>query len=385
MINHYLTKLKNQFNSDIIMNWKNIHKCILILVLVLGVHFLWIIWKIFIINVPSLWPLVNLTLVHNQIYNNTYSAIFIVSLIIFCYKIQNKKWADSLLPHFIITIFILMFIWDGFLVGIYSPATIFAFVCISGIGLILFNRKFVYFQLIIAISISIILIYLTYKNVIPYAPLFSDVLLNQDIHHNLFWVLSMTYFIVPILLACLILCEVLLSQWRHRESLIQVLSQTDPLTNLYNRRFFNEKIISIQKTQTQYAIILIDVDHFKMINDQYGHHIGDEALKLIASLLSIHVRSSDIIARYGGEEFIIAMPETSFKVANTVAERCRLAIQNLVLETLDHQQVHLTASFGIALSDNETQMSRIIHNADQALYQAKADGRNQVNFYKNNQ
>ncbi|WP_228255420.1 GGDEF domain-containing protein [Acinetobacter wuhouensis] len=191
----------------------------------------------------------------------------------------------------------------------------------------------------------------------------------------------MAYFIIPILIACLVLCEVLLSQWRHRESLIQILSQTDPLTNLYNRRSFNEKLSLIQNTHTQYAIILIDIDHFKMINDDFGHHIGDEALKAVAQLLSTLVRSSDIVARYGGEEFIIAMPETSLTIAREVAERCRLAIQNQTLETLTQKKINLTASFGVATSEDETQINKIIHHADQALYRAKAYGRNQVHFH----
>lgn len=381
MISHYIKSLKNQFNSDIIMNWNNIHKSILVLVLAFGIQLLWIFWKLWIINTPSIWPWVNLPLIHTQIYINSISAFFFIGLVCICYKFQKKHWAHLFFPHLVISIFTLMFISDGFLVGIYSPATIFAFVSISGIGIILFNRKFIYIHLFNAFSIAIILMYCTYKNLVPYAPIFSQTLLEHDPQKNLFWVLSMAYFIIPILIACLVLCEVLLSQWRHRESLIQILSQTDPLTNLYNRRSFNEKLSLIQNTRTQYAIILIDIDHFKMINDDFGHHIGDEALKAVAQLLSTLVRSSDIVARYGGEEFIIAMPETSLTIAREVAERCRLAIQNQTLETLTQKKINLTASFGVATSEDETQINKIIHHADQALYRAKAYGRNQVHFH----
>ena len=381
-INYFWKRLKHQFASDIIMNWSNVHKCILVLVLTFGVHLLWIIWKLFIIFTPSIWQSVNLPLVTSQIYVNTASTFFVIGLIIFCYRFQNKRWANTILPHFMITFFILMFIVDGFLVGIYSPATIFAIVCISGVGMILFNRKFVYFHIFNAFFICMVLMYLTYESLVPYAPIFSRSLLNQDPHRNQFWVLSMMYFIIPILIACLILCEILLSQWRRREALIKNLSQTDPLTNLYNRRFFNEKLNLIQQMQINYTIILMDVDHFKEINDAHGHLFGDQALQKVATLLSSHVRHSDIVARYGGEEFIIAMPETSLDIAYEIAERCRFAIENQILdESQKYLDIRLTASFGVASSTHDTDISKIIHLADQALYFAKQHGRNQVQLY----
>lgn len=268
-----------------------------------------------------------------------------------------------------------------FLVGLYSPATIFAFVCISGLGLILFSRKIFYAQLTLALVVYTTLMYCTYHKMIPYAPLFSAHLLNHQPHYNLFWIVSMLYFIIPIFLICFILCEILLSQWRHREALIKCLSQTDPLTNLYNRRFFNERLNSIQKNQSHYAIILMDIDHFKSINDQYGHHFGDEVLQRVAHLLSTQTRNTDIVARYGGEEFIIALPDTSLTVAHDIAERCRIIIQNEILETLEHKNIQFTASFGVAISIYESNISKVIHLADQALYHAKLHGRNQVQLY----
>ncbi|MBJ9951794.1 MULTISPECIES: GGDEF domain-containing protein [unclassified Acinetobacter] len=380
-INLFLKKLKTQFDSNIIMNWTSLHKCILILFLTIALQFSWIAWKVFIVLNPEIWQWVNISLIHSQLILNTASTILLFFLIAFCYFFQDKKWANTYLPHIVINIFIVLMLADGFLVGIYSPATVFAFVCISGLGLILFNRKIIYIQLVTALVIYISMMFLTYWHIIPYAPIFSTRILENNRHDNLFWVGSMLYFIVPILIVGLVLCEILLSQWRHRESLIKKLSETDPLTNLYNRRFFNEKLDAIQKAQTHYVIILIDIDHFKEINDLYGHHFGDEALCQVAQLLVSHIRLSDIVARYGGEEFIIALPETSLSVAQAIAERCRLAIQNQVLESLDHHYVQLTASFGIATSVDDDNVSKVIHLADKALYQAKQSGRNQVRLY----
>lgn len=380
-INLFLKKLKTQFDSNIIMNWTSLHKCILILFLTIALQFSWIAWKVFIVLNPEIWQWVNISLIRSQLILNTASTILLFFLIAFCYFFQDKKWANTYLPHIVINIFIVLMLADGFLVGIYSPATVFAFVCISGLGLILFNRKIIYIQLVTALVIYISMMFLTYWHIIPYAPIFSTRILENNRHDNLFWVGSMLYFIVPILIVGLVLCEILLSQWRHRESLIKKLSETDPLTNLYNRRFFNEKLDAIQKAQIHYVIILIDIDHFKEINDLYGHHFGDEALCQVAQLLVSHIRLSDIVARYGGEEFIIALPETSLSVAQAIAERCRLAIQNQVLESLDHHYVQLTASFGIATSVDDDNVSKVIHLADKALYQAKQSGRNQVRLY----
>ena len=380
-INKHLEKLKHQFSSNIIMNWSNVQKSILMLFLALGVHFVWIGWKFLIVFEPKLWQLVNLPLLKLQIYINFFTASLVSCLIVFCFFFQKKAWANTVLSHLAIGIFISIMLVDGFLVGLYSPATIFAFVCISGLGLILFSRNFFYFQLSFALIVYFTLIYCTYHKIIPYAPLFSTQLLNHQPHHNLFWIASMFYFIIPIFLTCFILCEILLSQWRHREALIKCLSQTDPLTNLYNRRFFNERLNLIQKNQSDYAIILLDIDHFKSINDQYGHHFGDEVLQRVACLLSSQVRKTDIVARYGGEEFIIALPDTSLVVAQDIAERCRLIIQNEILETLEHKNIQLTASFGVAISIYESNTSKIIHFADQALYHAKQRGRNQVQIY----
>ncbi len=101
----------------------------------------------------------------------------------------------------------------------------------------------------------------------------------------------MLYFIMPILVTCLILFEILLSQWRHRERLIQHLSQTDPLTNALNRRSINQSLDELHHDKNcPYAIVLLDLDHFKNINDQFGHHMGDTVLIAVSQKLGLHLR-----------------------------------------------------------------------------------------------
>ena len=247
--------------------------------------------------------------------------------------------------------------------------------------MVLFNQKIIYFNLILATSIFSTLIYLTTKSIVPYAPIFSQQLLNSIPHHNHFWVYSMVYFIIPVLFAGLFFFEILLLQWRHRESLFQKISQVDPLTGLYNRRFFNEKVSDLQKQQLSYLIILLDLDHFKAINDSYGHHTGDLALMHIAKILSRSVRKTDLVARYGGEEFILLLPQITSTQALEVAEKCRKTIASQPLKLEDGQQIYITASFGLGLTPNDSSIDQAIHLADQALYHAKQAGRNQVQVY----
>ena len=117
--------------------------------------------------------------------------------------------------------------------------TMIAYICLLTVGLVLFKRKIIYIMLIPATSFLVFSGYLSFIDVMPYSPLFT---INGKLFYNGFWLFSMLYFIAPILVTCLILFEILLSQWRHRERLIQHLSQTDPLTNALNRRSINQSL-----------------------------------------------------------------------------------------------------------------------------------------------
>lgn len=199
----------------------------------------------------------------------------------------------------------------------------------------------------------------------------------------MFWVLTMMYFIAPILITCLILFEILLSQWRHREKLIQHLSQIDPLTNALNRRSISDCLEKLErKPTTSYALVLIDLDHFKRINDQYGHDKGDETLIKVSEVLSQIIRDSDVVGRFGGEEFILILNNSSLEQAQIIAERCRQAIQQLNLISDLGERIQVTASFGIALSNTQLRPQQLLSQADKALYEAKACGRNQVKCYQ---
>ncbi len=166
---------------------------------------------------------------------------------------------------------------------------------------------------------------------------------------------------------------------------IKEISITDPLTNLYNRRKMVEEIERAQnqfiQLQNVFTLAILDIDFFKQINDRYGHTFGDAALQAFAKLLKENVRSGDVVARWGGEEFIILFPKTTSTVAVQVLERLQ-ELCNYDLLVVNEQSVTLSFSAGVCECDDARMIDELMKFADQALYEAKAEGRNLINLYK---
>jgi len=160
---------------------------------------------------------------------------------------------------------------------------------------------------------------------------------------------------------------------------LENLSVTDQLTGLNNRRYFDKQFqlefAKVQRYGSKLSLIMLDIDHFKNINDQHGHQIGDEALKEFSNLLKNKIRATDILSRWGGEEFIILLPETSISNAAIIAEKLRVSIAKRDFKIVGR----LTASLGVSqVFSKEGGNREAILNADNALYDAKRQGRNKV-------
>ncbi len=157
---------------------------------------------------------------------------------------------------------------------------------------------------------------------------------------------------------------------------------TDPLTGVYNRRFFMDscqKNIALAKRKKEpLSILMIDIDHFKQINDTYGHAIGDEVIQKLSSIMQESQRKSDVIARYGGEEFLILLPDTPYESAKEVAQKLRKKVEESFVETHNDEKIRFSVSIGVATINKEDSCQKLMHNADKALYQAKESGRNRV-------
>jgi len=169
---------------------------------------------------------------------------------------------------------------------------------------------------------------------------------------------------------------------RSNELLLE-LSNTDHLTGLFNRRFLMEaldkEVQRARRKDGQVALLLLDIDHFKRVNDTHGHLQGDVVLQKVALHIQKELRSYDIAARYGGEEFVAVLPDTSLKEAFNVADRIRLSVQGMRFAgSLANEQV--TVSLGVALFPSPCfdDIDGLLRAADEALYQAKERGRNRV-------
>jgi two-component system, cell cycle response regulator len=159
----------------------------------------------------------------------------------------------------------------------------------------------------------------------------------------------------------------------------------DSLTGLYNRAYFIEQVAALAERNAAHgiglALLMIDVDHFKSVNDGYGHDAGDEVLKEVAAVIRESTRAEDLIARYGGEEFVVALPVSSPELAIDRADRIRRNLAGKAVRA-GSELIHITASIGLAFSPpgRSRHERALIMRADQALYKAKADGRNRVVF-----
>ena len=165
-------------------------------------------------------------------------------------------------------------------------------------------------------------------------------------------------------------------------------SITDPLTGIYNRRYLERRLTDEIARANRYgmplSVLLIDIDHFKRVNDIYGHQVGDLVLEGMAQLIATTLRTTDIVARYGGEEIMVIAPSTLVKTATELAERLRKVIENASFEVpieldCDISALGVTVSIGVAcIGPRIKDMQDLIQSADKALYRAKSEGRNRV-------
>ncbi|MDD5158497.1 MAG: diguanylate cyclase [Sulfuricurvum sp.] len=162
----------------------------------------------------------------------------------------------------------------------------------------------------------------------------------------------------------------------HQE--VERIATIDSLTGIYNRRKF-EELFTLESEQSRrfyypLSMIMIDIDHFKSVNDTYGHNVGDEVLKQLVNIVQENIRIIDIFARWGGEEFLILSPNTNLDNIRTLAEKLRIAVEKAVFPTIGH----VTISLGISTFGKEDSFSGLFKRVDHSLYYAKKHGRNQI-------
>jgi diguanylate cyclase (GGDEF)-like protein len=161
---------------------------------------------------------------------------------------------------------------------------------------------------------------------------------------------------------------------------------TDPLSGLFNRRHFFRlaefALAEALRYQHSLSLMILDIDHFKQVNDTYGHATGDGAIRLLAATIKTTIRAADVAARFGGDEFVILMPDTNTEQAIKSGQRLRLALAEITIPA-SQQRFHITLSIGVAsLSAGANSIDILLEHADRALYATKQGGRNQIQVYQ---
>jgi len=169
---------------------------------------------------------------------------------------------------------------------------------------------------------------------------------------------------------------------KDRLDLLAKWATTDPLTELLNRRHFFEladrELKRSRRLKSELSFIILDIDHFKHVNDSFGHLVGDNVIILLANILKDALRKLDFCCRFGGEEFVLCLPDTPSQGAWEVAERIRTQVACTPLLTPENKEVTIQISLGIASSKRDQNVELVLKRADDALYQAKEAGRNQT-------
>jgi diguanylate cyclase (GGDEF)-like protein len=166
---------------------------------------------------------------------------------------------------------------------------------------------------------------------------------------------------------------------------LEKMATTDQLTGIYNRHRFEElfenELIRTHRYGNPFSLIMFDIDHFKQVNDTYGHDVGDHVLKTVVEIIQTTLRVNDIFARWGGEEFLILCPETTLEIGSKVAEKLRSFIEFHSFKEVKH----ITASFGVIEANKPYTKQELLKYVDEMLYKAKEGGRNTIEVFRGEQ
>ncbi len=377
-------KLVEEFGNP--LDWNSATKATLLLGVCFLMHSQYLLWAYYQVSgfaPPENATYVDIPYIAGQI--DKFNLLIFLSLSLFLAGFYMRKhYPDHpLLEHVAAQYYGLTLSYCSYLIGNLSIATGVVIAGAPVVGFILFNRRAVFIALATSLVAQIGISYACTIGYFPYAPIVKS-LQFYDGTISQYWLINLYLFTAPHLLLLTIVAYHVLSRWRQRENEIRVLSLTDPLTQLSNRRSImstlDQEVARSCRHDPPLAILLVDLDHFKNINDTHGHPAGDLVLRAAAQSLANSIRQNDHIGRYGGEEFLIILPETTTDSARQLAERCRTQIEALRIETSSGKTLQITASFGLFCNENnrcDTPES-MLHLADEALYEAKNSGRNRV-------
>lgn len=296
--------------------------------------------------------------------------------------IRRRMRRSAVLEHLTVQLIAVSLAVASWTMGLVTTPFALALLGALVVGLLLFRRRAV---LLGALTSGVLLLgasIATMLGLVRYAPLYRGVPL-EDGRIATWWHIEMLLIVVLTITLVVGIFLYVLARLRDREANLARLSKIDPLTGAMNRRqfvaTFERELARSERHRHCLAIVIVDLDHFKNINDRHGHLTGDAVLVAASAALAQELRTEDALARYGGEEFVLLLPATDGEGARAVAERCRVRLAETPI-VANGASVLLTASFGVVAraAGDPARPEDLLRAADEALYRAKREGRNRV-------
>lgn len=379
-----------RYFENLVFGWSPNHKLAFLAFLVMAELTSYLLWLVFVYFSPSVHQYVNIDTVKFLI------PIFVFMLlvmgnfsILMFYSSKNRQF---------------LWLWECLLLSSYSLGACFVGYhigqssVIAGtslmssivLTLLFVRRAIVYFMLVFNMFMLFFSLHLIGSGVIHFPTLYAPNVSS----YNSFWIISYFFLSFLKLLCTYILVDAVIDTLRKRFFKYKFMSEHDAMTALLNRRTMQTKMATLLQTTKQASLIFLDIDHFKSINDTYGHMVGDKVIKATAAYLKKVIREEDYVSRFGGEEFLIFLNDTDVETALQVAQRILSGMANLDIAVNEHLKIKVRASIGLTSTDivNATYAEKmnidhmkmlryLLEQADNALYMAKENGRNQVYQY----
>jgi diguanylate cyclase (GGDEF)-like protein len=363
------------------LEWSAVDKSLILIALLIPLYFQYILWSLYVLNRADRDMLVHVDVVHKFMLVEAWVILVGIGIALIGLMLR-RRWPNlQLFQYVALQFYALSLVLMSYSIGTLSFCS--GVVLLGGpiFGFILHDRLPVWLAFITALIAIVGLSYASVFGYLPYAPVRMA---SSDPVSDLFWMNSTLFFAAPFLIFLTLMADQMLAWWRVREERIHQLSRTDALTNLHNRRsileLLEQELTRLRRKPAPLSVVILDLDHFKKVNDTWGHPMGDRVLQIAARILRESVREGDHVGRYGGEEFMLILPDTDLAEAMIVLERCRQQLLAAEVVTDDQDRLQITASFGLVCQDRTPLLAsqQLIQRADEALYAAKANGRNRI-------
>ncbi|MDO8332059.1 MAG: GGDEF domain-containing protein [Fluviicoccus sp.] len=364
-----------------VLEWSVVDKSIILMVILLSVLSTYMLALVYVLARSDRERLVDVPITEQLLALE--SGMALGALLIIAAGLWLRRRLPDFLPlqHLATQYYTLTLVFCSYFVGTMTFCTGVVLLGAPVFGFILLNRRVVWYATASGTVSLLALSYAAGFGFIPYAPM---VVPPTDATGNLFWINAVFLFTAPHFIVIILFADLTLNWWRKREDYVRTLSLTDPLTGIPNRRsildMLDKEVARTTRHGPPLSVLLLDLDHFKRINDTWGHPAGDRVLQETAKVLRNAIRQCDAVGRYGGEEFMLVLPDTRLDGAVKLAERCRVQLAATVVTADNGEPIPLSGSFGLVSNELDlgVDAEALIKAADNALYRAKANGRNRV-------